>query len=88
MGGKGGDGGSSRYDDTFGPLLPPAPEGEEVIDLLQLQAFRGKPVGSMAYGIQKRVELGRALCIQPARAACRGGPRGSACCPWCRRRCR
>ena len=39
---------------------------EEVIDLLQLQAYRGQPVGSLAYGIQKRVELGRALCIQPA----------------------
>jgi branched-chain amino acid transport system ATP-binding protein len=39
---------------------------EEVIDLLQLQAFRHHPVGSLAYGIQKRVELGRALCIQPA----------------------
>ncbi|WP_238154396.1 ABC transporter ATP-binding protein [Ornithinimicrobium sufpigmenti] len=39
---------------------------EEVIDLLQLQAFRAKPVGALAYGIQKRVELGRALCIQPA----------------------
>jgi branched-chain amino acid transport system ATP-binding protein len=39
---------------------------EEVIDLLQLQAYRGKPVGALAYGIQKRVELGRALCIQPA----------------------
>ena len=39
---------------------------EEVIDLLALQAFRHKPVGSLAYGIQKRVELGRALCIQPA----------------------
>jgi branched-chain amino acid transport system ATP-binding protein len=39
---------------------------EEVIDLLQLQAFRNKPVGSLAYGIQKRVELGRALCLQPA----------------------
>ncbi|QFG68484.1 ABC transporter ATP-binding protein [Ornithinimicrobium pratense] len=39
---------------------------EEVIDLLQLQAFRSKPVGALAYGIQKRVELGRALCIQPA----------------------
>jgi len=38
---------------------------EEVIDLLQLQPFRHKPVGSLAYGIQKRVELGRALCIQP-----------------------
>ncbi|WP_202613687.1 ABC transporter ATP-binding protein [Ornithinimicrobium cerasi] len=39
---------------------------EEVIDLLQLQAYRSKPVGALAYGIQKRVELGRALCIQPA----------------------
>lgn len=39
---------------------------EEVIDLLQLQAYRNKPVGSLAYGIQKRVELGRALALQPA----------------------
>jgi branched-chain amino acid transport system ATP-binding protein len=39
---------------------------EEVIDLLKLQAFRHQPVGSLAYGIQKRVELGRALCLQPA----------------------
>ncbi|MEI2777340.1 MAG: ABC transporter ATP-binding protein [Tetrasphaera sp.] len=39
---------------------------EEVIHLLQLQAFRQQPVGSLAYGIQKRVELGRALCLQPA----------------------
>ncbi|MDO5711064.1 MAG: ABC transporter ATP-binding protein [Dermatophilaceae bacterium] len=39
---------------------------EEVIDLLSLQAFRHQPVGSLAYGIQKRVELGRALCIQPS----------------------
>ena len=39
---------------------------EEVIDLLQLQPQRHKPVGSLAYGVQKRVELGRALCIQPA----------------------
>ncbi|KRE38113.1 ABC transporter ATP-binding protein [Janibacter sp. Soil728] len=39
---------------------------EEVIDLLQLQAVRTKPVGSLAYGVQKRVELGRALCLQPS----------------------
>ena len=39
---------------------------EEVIDLLQLQSHRHQAVGSLAYGIQKRVELGRALCIQPA----------------------
>lgn len=39
---------------------------EEVIHLLQLQAHRHQPVGSLSYGIQKRVELGRALCLQPA----------------------
>ncbi|MFZ0161756.1 MAG: ABC transporter ATP-binding protein [Kineosporiaceae bacterium] len=39
---------------------------EEVIDLLELQAHRHQPVGALAYGIQKRVELGRALCLQPA----------------------
>jgi branched-chain amino acid transport system ATP-binding protein len=39
---------------------------EEVLDLLALQAFRHQPVGSLAYGIQKRVELGRALCLQPS----------------------
>ncbi|MCO5309742.1 MAG: ABC transporter ATP-binding protein [Austwickia sp.] len=39
---------------------------EEVIDLLGLQAYRHRHVGSLAYGIQKRVELGRALCLQPA----------------------
>lgn len=39
---------------------------EEVIDLLQLQEHRHQSVGSLAYGIQKRVELGRALCLQPS----------------------
>jgi branched-chain amino acid transport system ATP-binding protein len=39
---------------------------EEVIDLLEIEAVRKKQVGSLAYGIQKRVELGRALCMQPA----------------------
>ncbi|WP_166355470.1 ABC transporter ATP-binding protein [Phytoactinopolyspora limicola] len=39
---------------------------EEVIDLLQIQSVRHQPVGSLAYGFQKRVELGRALCMQPA----------------------
>jgi branched-chain amino acid transport system ATP-binding protein len=39
---------------------------EEVIDLLQLQAVRHHTVGSLAYGVQKRVELGRALCMQPS----------------------
>ncbi len=39
---------------------------EEVIDFLEIQAVRSKPVGSLAYGFQKRVELGRALAMQPA----------------------
>jgi len=39
---------------------------EEVIHLLRLQAYRHQPVGSLSYGIQKRVEMGRALCLQPS----------------------
>lgn len=39
---------------------------EEVIDLMEIQAFRKQPVGALAYGIQKRVEMGRALCMQPS----------------------
>jgi branched-chain amino acid transport system ATP-binding protein len=39
---------------------------EEVIDLLGLQAVRHRQVGTLAYGVAKRVELGRALCMQPA----------------------
>lgn len=39
---------------------------EEVIDFLEIQEVRSKPVGSLAYGFQKRVELGRALAMQPA----------------------
>jgi branched-chain amino acid transport system ATP-binding protein len=39
---------------------------EEVVDFLEIEAVRKKPVGALAYGLQKRVELGRALCMQPA----------------------
>jgi branched-chain amino acid transport system ATP-binding protein len=39
---------------------------EEVIDLLEIEPVRKRSVGSLAYGVQKRVELGRALCMQPA----------------------
>ncbi len=38
---------------------------EEIIDFLELQAVRDKPVGGLPYGIQKRVELGRALALEP-----------------------
>lgn len=39
---------------------------EEVIDLLELQVVRHQTVGALSYGHAKRVELGRALCLQPA----------------------
>ena len=38
---------------------------EEIIDLLDLQAVRNKLVGGLPYGIQKQVELGRALALEP-----------------------
>ena len=38
---------------------------EEVVDFLELAAWRQLPVGLLPYGIQKRVELGRALSMQP-----------------------
>jgi branched-chain amino acid transport system ATP-binding protein len=39
---------------------------EEVIDFLNLQAVRKHEVDRLPYGFQKRVELGRALCMRPA----------------------
>jgi len=36
-----------------------------VIDFLDLQSIRRTPVGSLPYGLQKRVELGRALAMEP-----------------------
>ncbi len=38
---------------------------EEIIELLALQPFRYEPVGSLPYGIQKKIELGRALAMDP-----------------------
>jgi branched-chain amino acid transport system ATP-binding protein len=38
---------------------------EEVIDLLDLQSYRDKVIGSLPYGVKKMVEVARALCIQP-----------------------
>ena len=38
---------------------------EELIDFLEMQAIRNKPVGSLPYGLRKRVELGRALALEP-----------------------
>jgi len=38
---------------------------EHIIDFLEIQAIRKTPVGRLPYGLQKRVELGRALAAQP-----------------------
>jgi branched-chain amino acid transport system ATP-binding protein len=38
---------------------------EDIIDLLEIEAWRRYPVGLLPYGIQKRVELGRALAMEP-----------------------
>ena len=38
---------------------------EELIDFLEIQPIRKKPVGSLPYGLRKRVELGRALALEP-----------------------
>ena len=37
----------------------------EIIDLLELQDIRHKVVGTLPYGLQKRVELARALALDP-----------------------
>src|SRR5438876_2116323 len=38
---------------------------ERIIDFLEIQAYRKVPVGQLPYGLQKRVDLGRALAMQP-----------------------
>ena len=38
---------------------------EDIIDFLKVQDLRKRPTGSLPYGLQKRVELGRALALTP-----------------------
>jgi len=38
---------------------------EDIIDFLKIQDLRRRPTGSLPYGLQKRVELGRALALEP-----------------------
>jgi branched-chain amino acid transport system ATP-binding protein len=38
---------------------------EEIIDLLELAPYRYLPVGILPYGVKKRIELGRALAMDP-----------------------
>ncbi len=39
---------------------------EEIIDFLEIEAYRHLPVGMLPYGVQKRIELGRALAMDPS----------------------
>ena len=38
---------------------------EQIIDFLEIQAYRKTPVGRLPYGLQKRVDLARALAMEP-----------------------
>nr|MBF0683172.1 ABC transporter ATP-binding protein [Pseudomonas sp.] len=38
---------------------------ERIVDFLEIQAHRKTPVGRLPYGLQKRVDLGRALAMEP-----------------------
>jgi branched-chain amino acid transport system ATP-binding protein len=53
----------------FGPAMKEEVEHrhrvEEIIDFLKIQEIRRTPVGRLPYGLQKRVELGRALAMEP-----------------------
>jgi branched-chain amino acid transport system ATP-binding protein len=40
-------------------------EAEEIVEFLEIETIRDQPVGTLSYGLQKRVELGRALALQP-----------------------
>ncbi len=39
---------------------------EEIIEFLKIQEIRRTPVSRLPYGLQKRVELGRALAMEPS----------------------
>ena len=53
----------------FGPAMTEEVEHrrrvEEIIDFLEIEEIRRMPVGRLPYGLQKRVELGRALAMEP-----------------------
>ena len=38
---------------------------ERIVDLLELAPYRRQPVGPLPFGVQKRIELGRALAMEP-----------------------
>ena len=53
----------------FGPALREETDHREfvehIVDFLEIQASRKVPVGRLSYGLQKRVDLGRALAMEP-----------------------
>jgi branched-chain amino acid transport system ATP-binding protein len=53
----------------FGPAMAEEVEHrhrvEQIVDFLKIQDIRRVPVGRLPYGLQKRVELGRALAMEP-----------------------
>jgi len=53
----------------FGPAMKEEVEHrlvvEEIIDFLEMEAIRKRTVGTLPYGLRKRVELGRALALEP-----------------------
>ena len=53
----------------FGPVSKAEVEhravAEDIIDFLEMEAVRNQVIGSLAYGLRKRAELGRALALEP-----------------------
>jgi branched-chain amino acid transport system ATP-binding protein len=54
-----------RYGPAFTEEVEHRRRVEEIIDFLQIAHIRRVPVGRLPYGLQKRVELGRALAMEP-----------------------
>jgi len=54
-----------RYGPALGEEVAHRRHVEEIIDFLQIPHIRKLPVGKLPYGLQKRVELGRALAMEP-----------------------
>jgi branched-chain amino acid transport system ATP-binding protein len=54
-----GIGGAQKEEETHREFV------EHIIDFLEIQAFRKTAVGQLPYGLQKRVDLGRALAMEP-----------------------
>jgi branched-chain amino acid transport system ATP-binding protein len=52
--------GSARREETSHRKI-----AEDIIDFLEIAAIRNQPVGTLPYGLRKRVELGRALALEP-----------------------